>query len=575
MAQPKEQWGSRIGVILAVAGSAVGLGNFLRFPGNAAANGGGAFMIPYFFSLIFLGIPLAWAEWNMGRYAGTRGFHSCPGVFNLIWRNPLSKYIGAIGLIIPLVIYMFYVVIEAWCLGYAWHYFWGDIITECGKDPEKYNAFFNSFVGMGSDGAIVKVSPLTFAIVITFILNFILIFRGVTKGIETFCKVAMPFMVLAALCVLARVLTLPANPDNPAQNIWSGLGFMWNPDFSSLLNAETWLAAAGQIFFSISVGFGIIVNYSSYLRKDDDIVLSGLTAATTNEFFEVCLGGLITLPAAVIFLGTTLNVNSTFALGFQALPVVFANMGWGRVFGFIWFFMLFLAAMTSSLSMLQPVIAFFEEGFNLPRKASVALLGFLSFIGAGIVAWFSQNLVALDTFDFWVGTALIFVLAMIQVMIYSYVFGDVFGWKKAMEKQDDTYMRRSAGRWANLWRQAQAHSGAHMRIPAFFTFVLKYVSPLFLLTIFVAWCVQQLPGRLANLNLFKLQVAADRAVAASSDEAEALLGQVETAKVALGSLGFIAALLVLMIILIHIAAPAWEKRIADEDALNVERQVSR
>ena len=574
MAQPKEQWGSRLGVILAVAGSAVGLGNFLRFPGNAAANGGGAFMIPYFISLLLLGIPLAWAEWNMGRFAGTRGFHSCPGVFNLIWRNPLSKYVGAIGLIIPLVIYMFYVVIEAWCLGYAWHYLKGDIIAECGKDAEKYTAFFKVFNGDAANGAIIGMSPLALCIVVTFILNFILIYRGVTKGIETFCKIAMPFMVLAALCVLGRVLTLPPNPEAPEQNLSSGLGFMWNPDFNALWNPETWLAAAGQIFFSISVGFGIIVNYSSYLRKDDDIVLSGLTAATTNEFFEVCLGGLITLPAAVIFLGASLDASSTFSLGFQSLPVVFANMGWGQFFGFIWFFMLFLAAMTSSLSMLQPVIAFFEEGFNLPRKASVALLGFLSLMGAGIVAYFSKNGVALDTFDFWVGTALIYVLAMIQVFIYSYVFGDVYGWKTALAKKDDKYMRRSAGRWANLWRQAQAHSGAHIRIPAFFTFVLKYISPAFLLLIFGAWCINSLPGRLDALRLGKLQAAADAAIASHAENADELVAQVEKAKVALGSLGFIAALLILMVILIHLAAPAWEKRIAEERSLEIEGQVS-
>lgn len=540
----REQWGSRIGVILAVAGSAVGLGNFLRFPGNAAQHGGGAFMIPYFISLLLLGIPLCWAEWNMGRFVGSRGFHSCPAVFNLIWRSPLAKYVGAIGLIIPLVIYMFYVVIEAWCLGYAYEYLTGHIVTACGKDAGLYAAFFDQYVGKGADGAVMHAAgmPVVWAIGITFVLNFVLIYRGITKGIETFCKVAMPIMVVAALIVLVRVLTLPPNPQAPNQNVLSGLGFMWNPHFEALKNPETWLAAAGQIFFSISVGFGIIVNYASYLRRDDDVVLSGLTAATTNEFFEVCLGGLITLPAAVIFLGTSLNVDSTFDLGFKSLPVVFANMGFGRFFGFVWFFMLFLAAMTSSLSMLQPVIAFFEEGFNLPRKASVALLGFLGLVGSGIVAYFSQKLMALDTFDFWVGTALIYILAMIQVFIYSYVFGSEHGWKTALEKRDDIYIRRSASKAANSYRQAHAHSGAHIKIPAVFTFILKYVSPVFLLIIFIAWCRQSLPDRIDGL-------------------------QKEDATVAVGCLAFVGALLLLMLILIKLAAPGWEKRIADEKLL--------
>src|SRR6266576_4188027 len=120
-----DQWGSRIGVILAVAGSAVGLGNFLRFPGLAAQNGGGAFMIPYFVALLVLGIPLGWAEWTMGRYGGLRGFSSAPGIFGTIWRHPLANYLGGIAIIVPLVISMYYFVIEAWCLGYAWFYLTG------------------------------------------------------------------------------------------------------------------------------------------------------------------------------------------------------------------------------------------------------------------------------------------------------------------------------------------------------------------------------------------------------------------------------------------------------------------
>src|SRR5688572_8167004 len=128
----QERWGSRIGVILAVAGSAVGLGNFLRFPGQAAQNGGGAFMLPYFISLLVLGIPLCWAEWTMGRYGGARGFNSAPGIYSTIWRHPAAKYFGALALMVPLVIYMYYVIIEAWCLGYAINYLTGDLMVGSG-----------------------------------------------------------------------------------------------------------------------------------------------------------------------------------------------------------------------------------------------------------------------------------------------------------------------------------------------------------------------------------------------------------------------------------------------------------
>ena len=158
----------------------------------------------------------------------------------------------------------------------------------------------------------------------TFSFNFFLIYRGVSKGIETFCRVAMPLMVVLAVIVLIRVLTLGTpDPTNPKQSVVGGLGFMWNPDFNALYDFKTWLAASGQIFFSLSVGFGIIINYASYLREEDDVVLSGLTSSSMNEFFEVCLGGLVTLPAAFIFLGIAAGEQGTFDLGFKALPNVF------------------------------------------------------------------------------------------------------------------------------------------------------------------------------------------------------------------------------------------------------------
>src|ERR671913_869786 len=127
MTRQTQEWGSRIGVILAVSGSAVGLGNFLRFPGQAAANGGGAFMIPYFCALLFLGIPIGWAEWTMGRYAGRKGLHSAPAVMGLFGKGSIARYLGVIGVLIPLAVSFYYTYIEAWCLGYAWYFLTGGI----------------------------------------------------------------------------------------------------------------------------------------------------------------------------------------------------------------------------------------------------------------------------------------------------------------------------------------------------------------------------------------------------------------------------------------------------------------
>ncbi len=237
MGRPKEQWGTRLGVILAVAGSAVGLGNFLRFPGQAAQYGGGAFMIPYFCALIFLGIPICWAEWIMGRAGGQKGYNSCPAIFGVLGRRPGWRYMGVFGLLIPIAVYMYYVLIEAWCLGYAWAFLTGSL--DLGEDKTQFvaksSAFYRDFTGASADGALFTdgLKPLLLFFVLTFSINFFLIYRGISRGIEAFCIRAMPIMAICAVFVLIRVLTL-GTPDEtrPQGNVINGLGFMWNPQAS-------------------------------------------------------------------------------------------------------------------------------------------------------------------------------------------------------------------------------------------------------------------------------------------------------------------------------------------------------
>ena len=279
--------------------------------------------------------------------------------------------------------------------------------------------------------------------------------------------------ILCALLVLARVLTLGTpDPSHPERNVLSGLAYMWDIRgglsglHHSLQNAEMWMAAASQIFFSLSVGFGVIINYSSYLKKKDDIALSATTAVAVNEFCEVSLGGLITIPAAFIFLGVAGTTGGTFGLGFQTLPLVFAHMPAGQLFGFLWFFLLFIAALTSSLSMLQPAIAFMEEGLDLDRRGSVTLLGFVTLMGTGLVIWFTQDLAALDAMDFWIGSFSIFLLATIQTLIYGWVLGPRRG-REELER------------------------GALLPIPRIFDFVIRYISPVYLLSVFGLWIHQK------------------------------------------------------------------------------------
>lgn len=477
MSEHKQEWGTRVGVILAVAGSAVGLGNFLRFPGQAAANGGGAFMIPYFCALLFLGIPIGWAEWTMGRYGGRKGFHSAPSVLGAVGRGRIARYAGVLGVLIPLTVSFYYTYIEAWCLGYTWHYVTGGIGVDTSASIQAQTAaaagFYDAFTGRLENGVIAGGSIGTFVFwTLTFAVNIYLVYRGISKGIEKFVSWAMPTMAVCALIVLIRVLTLGTpDPTLPDQNVINGLGYMWNPDFEALTNAQTWLAAAGQIFFSLSVGFGVIINYSSYLKKRSDVVLSGLTASATNELFEVGFGGMITLTASFVFLGLSGTIaavqGGTFGLGFNTLPVVFAHMPLGNFVGAVWFFMLFLAAITSSISMYQPSLAFFQETLGWSRKNATTLMVSICVIGSFLVMYFSRGSLFWSTIDDWVGTFLIFVLAMVQIICFAWVFGIERGWK-------------------------EAHMGAQMRIPAFYKPIMKYVAPLYLIVVFFAFCYQNL-----------------------------------------------------------------------------------
>jgi NSS family neurotransmitter:Na+ symporter len=528
MSRAKESWSSRTGVILAVAGSAVGLGNFLRFPGQAAQYGGGAFMIAYFISLLIIGIPVGWAEWSIGRYGGRFGYRSSPGIFHVLLGSTWGRYLGVIGLVIPVMIYMYYVYIEAWCLGYAVNAARG-ALSEPGTN---FSAFFARYTGAAEDGVSLRfgTDDVGIFVVAVYFLNLLFIYRGLSKGIETVCKYAMPALILIALVILGRVLTLGTpDPSKPDQNLLNGLGFMWNPQdvAEGLTNPQLWLAAAGQIFFSLSVGFGVIVTYSSYLTDQDDVVLSSLTASATNEFCEVGLGGLITVPAAFMFLGAAGIVGQgTFGLGFNVLPEVFARMPAGGFFATAFFTLLFLAAVTSSLSMLQPGIAFLEEALNLSRKSSVTFLGLVTAIGTLFVWYFSKDLKALDTIDFWVGTLLIFIQATILII--------AFGWKIGIDKG-----------WEEL------HLGADLRAPDFFKPVTKYITPLFLLTIFVLFLLKNVVG----WNF----VVGPGALFTPTSYVRDLIGP-EPNDVARLSVGLIALVFTLALLLAHRAGKNWERK---------------
>src|SRR3989338_3387649 len=203
----REQWSSRLGIIMAVAGSAIGLGNFLRFPAKAVENGGGAFMIPYFISLLLLGIPLMWIEWTLGRYGGSLGNGTAPGIFHHLFpRNRWLKYFGVLGVLGPLIIFIYYIYIESWTLGYSVFSLFG----KCGHitDYSQMQSFLKGYQGLEHNQYFQGLGWAYFFFVVTFLANIGVIYFGIRKGIEKVSKIAMPILFLCGAVLFIRVVTL-------------------------------------------------------------------------------------------------------------------------------------------------------------------------------------------------------------------------------------------------------------------------------------------------------------------------------------------------------------------------------
>jgi SNF family Na+-dependent transporter len=466
--QQREQWGSRIGLILAMAGNAVGLGNFLRFPRQVVDNGGGTFMIPYFIAFLLVGIPLMWIEWGVGRHGGQYGEGSVPGMFDRLWKNPVAKYLGVLGLFMPVVVLIYYCYIESWTL--AWTFFSITGATR-GLDQEGMRAFLGSYQDLQNGTVHGFWVPFAFFFVTIFV-NFWVVSKGLTAGIERLAKIGMPILFVFAAILVIRVLTLsPESVPGAQASPWDGLNFMYTPDWSALAKPSVWLAAAGQIFFTLSVGMGSLQAYASYLKKKDDIVLSGIATASTNETAEVVLGGSLAIPAIVTFFGVTGAVaiakGGSFDLGFVAMPLVFNQLPGGPIMatlaGVMWFGLLFFAGITSSVAMATPALSFMEEHFGWTRKKGAWILGSVA-VALGLLHIIYYTGGFLEEWDYWAGTFGLVILALVETILFMWVFGK-----------------------ENAWREL--HEGAQIRIPAFYKYVMAYVTPVFLLVMMVWWFV--------------------------------------------------------------------------------------
>lgn len=473
----REEWGSRFGLILAMAGNAIGLGNFLRFPVQAAQNGGGAFMIPYFAAFILLAIPLMWVEWTIGRNGGKYSHGSLPGMFDVMWNNKIAKYLGAFGLFISTIIMIYYTVIVSWMLGFSFYSVTGDYF-QSGMDVTSMGDYLRAFQTGGADGIgkqfFSSMLPAWIFLLITVAFNFYILSKGLSGGIEKFAKIALPMLFVFAIFIAGFVFYLgtPDPTNHPERSIWHGLAFIWNPDLSQLGNSKIWLAAAGQVFFTLSVGMGTLQAYASYLKRNQDIALSGLATSSINEFAEVILGGIIAIPIAVAFFGLqetqAIADGGTFNLGIVSMSVIFQNLGFGesfgQAFGFMWYFLLFFAGVTSSVAMAQPLISFLKEQFDFTHQRAITYVGIFIFLAVHLVFFYLQ-FGFMDEMDYWAGTFMLVIVALFEVFIFSYIFGAKKGWE-------------------------ELNRGGDITVPKLFVFVIKYITPVYLLFILGFWTYQ-------------------------------------------------------------------------------------
>jgi len=457
MSVQQESWGSRVGLILAMAGNAVGLGNFLRFPVQAVQIGGGAFMIPYLVSFLLMGIPLLWVEWSMVRYGGRYGDHSTPFILDNMTKKRLWKYFGVFGIFTNIGVMTYYTYIESWTLTYTIKSLKGDFL---GMDLAQVSAFFDHYVDLGSNINFPVWALLAF--VATLSLNIYILSRGLRGGIEKVAKIAMPLLIIFGIFLAIRAVTLGSTGECVDCDSSLGLNFLWEPQFSTLADPKIWLAAAGQIFFTLSVGMGTIQCYASFVKKRDDIALNAMSAGWMNGFVEIVLGASVVIPIAVGYLGLDwVKENAGFMMAFKTMPYLFDHFGsvLAVIAGVAWFGLLFFAGITSSLAMGTPWMGFMEYEFKWSRNKSAITLGVIVFfLALPTILFFGKGV--FDEYDYWTGTVSLVIFALAEVILFAWVFGMDKGWKEITD-------------------------GADMKVPRIYRPIIKYITPLFILVIFL------------------------------------------------------------------------------------------
>ena len=407
MKEKRSSFSSRIGFVLAAAGSAVGLGNLWRFPYLAAKHGGGIFLLIYLILVVTFGFTMMMTEIGIGRKTRL----SCISAYKALDKR--FSFVGPLSAIIPIFIVPYYCVIGGWVLKYLFEFVTGNGATLAG------DAYFGEFITVAAPGFLNSPMPW---FVLFVLLTCIPIIFGVNKGIEACSKVLMPVLIVLCIIVAVYSMTLPGAMD--------GLKFYLLPDFSKF-SISTLLGAMGQMFYSMSLAMGIMITYGSYLKDEDDMGAS----VTHIEIFDTgvaMLAGLMIVPSVVAFNGGDAStISAGPGLMFGVLPKVFESMGMGTFIGTVFFLLVFFAAVTSSISLVETFLSILQDKFKVSRiggTIAIALfmiaVGTLSCLGYGPLAHITPaGMAFLDFFDFFTNSILMPIAAFFTCLLVGHVIG--------------------------------------------------------------------------------------------------------------------------------------------------------
>ncbi len=427
--EKRSQWGTRLGFLLAAIGSAVGLGNIWRFPTTAFENGGGAFFVPYLFALLTAGIPLLIMEYTIGHKYRS----SAPRSFSKISKG--MEWIGWWQILISFVISTYYPIIIAWSIMYA--YF--SIGTKWGEDTTAF--FTGDFLNVEAAGTFGSMVP-SVLIPLLFVWVFVFFFlgRGVKKGIEFANRIFIPTLFIIFILIVIRAVTLPGALE--------GLDAFFKPDWSRITEGSVWIAAYGQIFFSLSIAFAIMLTYSSYLPKKSDITNNAFITGFANSSFELLAGigvfGVLGFMASQSSQPIEDVVDGGVGLAFMVFPEIISQMPGSSLFGFLFFASLVLAGITSMISISETYIAALQEKFSISRGKALLIGGGLAFIASLFYAN-QGGLNLLDTVDHFINNYGVALAGLFEVVAIAWFARSL----KDLQAHADSISDIKLGTW---WR---------------------------------------------------------------------------------------------------------------------------